>query len=126
MWDRCLATRQITDLEFLYDFLGKYLNRRDYELCYMDTDSKYIAFLGESIDNLVKYEILQEYHPDKKNWLATDDYPKRTPGLFKPEFVETRGVFLSSKYHLMQNTNGFKYSCKGISKKQMILRISNI
>ena len=105
-------------LEFHYDFLDKYLDRRNYEVCYMDTDSEYIAFSGESLDNLAKPDMVWEYQQDKKNWLATDDYTKRTPGLFKPEFVGTRGVFLSSKCYLVQNTKGAKYSCKGISKKQ--------
>ena len=33
------------------------------------------------------------YNSDKQNWLVTDDYSKRTPGLFKPEFIGIRGVF---------------------------------
>ena len=30
-------------LEFYYDFLDKYLSRQDFKLCYMDTDSFYLA-----------------------------------------------------------------------------------
>ena len=30
-------------LEFYYDFLDKYFSRQDFELCYMDTDSFYLA-----------------------------------------------------------------------------------
>ena len=30
-------------LEFYYDFLDKYIDRSDFELCYMDTDSFYLA-----------------------------------------------------------------------------------
>ena len=42
----------------------------------------------------------------------------RTPGLFKPEFVGTRGVWLTAKCYLVQNeANENKYSCKGVSKK---------
>ena len=34
----------------------------------------------------------QAYEADKKNWLSTDKFSDRTPCLFKPEFVGTRGV----------------------------------
>ena len=56
----------------------------------------------------------------KRNWLATDQYSERTPGLFKPEFVGDRGIFLSSKCYIVQDSKKEKnkYSCKGISKKQ--------
>ena len=30
-------------LEFYYDFLDKYVDRRDYKYCYMDTDSAYFV-----------------------------------------------------------------------------------
>ena len=59
------------------------------------------------------------YEADKKNWLATDKFSERTPGLFKPEFVGTRGVWLTAKCYLVQNEalNTNKYSCKGVSKQ---------
>ena len=61
----------------------------------------------------------QAYEVDKKNWLATDKFSERTPGLFKPEFVGTRGVWLTAKCYLVQNEalNTNKYSCKGVSQE---------
>ena len=44
-------------LEFNYDFLDYYFNRRDLELLQMDTDSLYIAWSGENINDLVKPEL---------------------------------------------------------------------
>ena len=35
-------------LEFYYDFPDKYFRKQDFELCYMDTDSFYLAMSGES------------------------------------------------------------------------------
>ena len=35
-------------LEFYYDSLGKYFSRQNFELCYMDTDSHYLAISGDS------------------------------------------------------------------------------
>ena len=66
-------------LEFYYDFLDKYFSRQDFELCYMDIDSFYLAMSGDSLDETVKPEMKQAYEVDKKNWLATDKFSERTP-----------------------------------------------
>ena len=73
---------------------------------------------GDSLDEIVKPEMKQAYGTDKKNWLATDKFSERTPCLIKPEFVGTRGVWLTAKCYLVQNKAGEnKYGCKGVSKK---------
>ena len=106
-------------LEFYYDCLDKYFSRQGFELCYMDTDLFYLAMSDDSLDKIVKPGMKQGYETDKKNWLRTDKCSERTPGLFKPEFVGTRGVWLTAKCYLVQNEalNENKYSCKGVSKK---------
>ena len=105
-------------LEFYYDFLDKYFSRQDFELPYMDTDSFYLAMSGDSLDEVIRPEMKQAYETDKKNWLASDKFSERTPGLFKPEFVDTRVVWLTANCYLVQNeVNENKYSCKGVSKK---------
>ena len=106
-------------LEFYYDLLYKYFSRQDFELCHMDTDSFCLAMSNESLDDIVRPEMKQAYETDKKNWLATDKFSERSPGLFKPEFIGTRGVWLTAKCHLVQNEtlNENKYSCKGVSQK---------
>ena len=108
-------------LEFYYDFLDKCFSRQDLELCYMDTDSFYPAMIGDSLDEIVRSEMKQAYEADKNNWLATDKFSKRTPGLLKPEFVRTRGVLLTAKCYLVQNEtlDENKYSCKGVSQKHI-------
>ena len=75
---------------------------------------------GDSIDEIVKLGMRQAYKADKKNWLATDKFSERTPGLFKPEFFGTRGVWLTAKCYLVQDQNKVgknKFSRKGVSKK---------
>ena len=120
-------------LEFHYDFLDKYFDRRDYELMYMDTDSEYVAFASLEIDQLVKLSLKMEYFNEKPKWLAVDKFSERTPGIFKAEFVGTRMVALTAKCYLAQNTEKLvkcceasdkpekcictKFSCKGVSKK---------
>ena len=44
-------------LEFYYDFLDNYVDRRDFEYIYMDTDSAYFAISGESLRDVVKPEL---------------------------------------------------------------------
>jgi len=41
-------------LEFFYDFLDRYLHRRDFELIQMDTDSNYIAISAERPEGVVR------------------------------------------------------------------------
>ena len=93
-------------------------SRQGFELCYMDTDSFYLAISGDSLEEIVKPGMRQEYEADKKNCLARDKFSERTPGLFKLEFVGTRGVRLTAKCYLVQiEAEKNKFSCKGVSKK---------
>ena len=111
-------------LKFYYDFLDKYIDRSEFELCYMDTDSFYLALSGNSLDDIAKVSLKKEYLSGKTNWLTTDKFSERTPGLFKPVLVGTRGVWLTAKCYHVQNEEEMytnkenKYSCKGVSKKQ--------
>ena len=53
-----------------------------------------------------------------RKMLATDKFSERAPGLFKPDFVVTRGVWLTAKWYLVQNEARInEYSFKGVSKK---------
>ena len=51
-------------LEFYYDFLDKYVDRKDFELIQMDTDSLYMALSDNCIDNIVKDDMKYEYFID--------------------------------------------------------------
>ena len=44
-------------LEFYYDFVDKYVDRRDFELIQMDTDSNYMAISGERLEDIVRPEL---------------------------------------------------------------------
>ena len=89
-------------LEFYYDFLDKYSSRKNFELYYMDTDSFYLAMSGDSLEEIIRPEMKQAYESDKKNRLATDKFSERTPGLFKPEFLGARCVWLTAKCYLFR------------------------
>ena len=108
-------------LEFYYDFLDKFCDRRDFELIQMDTDSFYMALSANDFDEIIKPEIKELYKEEKKNWLVTDEYSKRVPGLFKAEFQRKRMIALTSKCYFADNGKDEgvkKFSCKGVSRRQ--------
>ena len=110
-------------LEFYYDFVDKFCDRRDFELIQMDTDSFYMALSAEDFDEIIKPDLKKLYKDEKKKWLVTDEYSKRVPGLFKPEFKGKRMIALTSKCYFADNgENGVggipKFSCKGVSRRQ--------
>ena len=107
-------------LEFYYDFLDKFCGRRDFELIQMDTDSFYMALSAEDFDDIIKPEMKELYKEEKKNWLVTDEYSKRVPGLFKPEFKGKRMIALTSKCYYADSGRDEgvkKFSCKGVSRR---------
>ena len=109
-------------LQFYYDFLDRYLDRKDFELIQMDTDSNYLAISGKTLEEIVKPEMKAEFEQEKKNWLAWDKWSGRTPGLFKKEFEGERMIALCSKCyyteHQIEDGVKKKLSSKGMSKRQ--------
>ena len=117
-------------LEFYYDFVDKFCDRRDFEVIQMDTDSLYMALSANDFDDIIKPDLKELYKDEKPNWLVTDDYSKRVPGLFKPEFKGKRMIALTSKCYFADNGGEAgaklgasqetipKFSCKGVSRRQ--------
>ena len=109
-------------LEFYYDFLDRYFDRKDFELIQMDTDSNYFAISGKKLEDIVKREMKAEFEKEKNNWLAWDKWSGRTPGLFKQEFEGERMIALCSKcyyadqHHIEKAKK--KLSTKGMSHRQ--------
>jgi hypothetical protein len=110
-------------LEFHYDFLLKFVHPSDFVLCGTDTDSAYLAISGYSLDKIIKPDMYDQYIREKNAWFPRTDtpenyaYDKRTPGLFKEEFVGSSLISLSSKTYYAYSDHGPKYSCKGVSHK---------
>ena len=98
-------------LEFYYDFLDRFVDRHDYELIQMDTDSLYFALSGNSLDDVVGVGGC------RKDWLSWDQWSNRTPGLFKLEFEGHRAIALCSKCYIVDGDSKTKHSAKGISAR---------
>lgn len=59
---------KLRTLQFYYDFLDKYLDRVDFQVCEMDTELAYIPISGESVESSVKPEIKVEIEKDMAKW----------------------------------------------------------
>ena len=113
-------------LEFYYDFLDYYIDRSNFCLVQMDTDSFYISLAADNLDDSIKIHLKEHYYTNKHKWLGrvdTDEnilFDKREPGLFKEEYSGDGIIALSSKLYFCFGTNGDKFSSKGFKKKQML------
>ena len=111
-------------LQFYYEFLDHYLDRRDFELIQMDTDSMYFALSHEKLEDAIKPGYEAEFEEDKKLWLAWDKWSNREPGLFMLEKQGTRAIALCSKCYYVEGelAGQAKVSSKGVNKRQNELR----
>ena len=57
-------------LEFYYNFLDYYLDRRDFELIQMDTDSMYFALAHDTLEEAIQPELRNQFEAENKTWLA--------------------------------------------------------
>ena len=111
-------------LQFYYEFLDFYLDRRDFELIQMDTDSMYFALSRERLEDAIRPGYEPQFEEEKKRWLAWDKWSNREPGLFKLEKEGTHAIALCSKcYHIKDSATGqAKVSSKGVNKRQNEMR----
>lgn len=78
-------------LQFYFDFLDKYLDRRDFQYCEIDTDGAYIAISGPSLESLVKPELREQFEQDKVNW-----FQEPTRQRIRPLIKERLGLLRKS------------------------------
>ena len=81
-------------LEFYFKFLDYYVDRQDFELIQMDTDSNYLAINADSIEEIVKPERRKQFKAETNQWLAWNKCSGRTPSLFKLECEGLRMIAL--------------------------------
>ena len=111
-------------LQFYYDFLLKYVDRSNFNMMYMDTDSCYMAVTEENFEDLIKPEMNEEYEKEKNSWFPRTDtkehfkYDSRTAGLFKVEYEGNGMICLNSKLNCLSGKKDVKdkFSCKGTQK----------
>ena len=121
-------------LEF-WEFINTFLVNDLYQLMEMDTDSLYIAFARDTIDECVKEELREKWVREKRKWFSAEfddkckinfegstipfaQWDKRTPGKFKPEFNGDGQACMNSKVYIIWSDEGTKASCKGTQQKR--------
>lgn len=63
-------------LEFYYDCLDKYCNRKNFELMSMDTDSLYMAMSGEVLTDIIKPDMRNNFNQEKRHWFPRTNPPE--------------------------------------------------
>ena len=59
-------------LQLYYGCLDYFIDRRDFELIQMDTDSMYLGLSRETLKEASRLNRLDEFEATKKNWFAWD------------------------------------------------------
>ena len=131
-------------LQFKYDLMDRFFEDKSYQYVTMDTDSAYFATSGP-LEQMIKFGMKNCFYREYDQWFVPTfcdkhktsfiehktkgkvwemqhcckiayDYHKRTPGLFKEEFVGSGIVALNSKTYHCYSDNASKTSTKGIMK----------
>ena len=128
-------------LEF-WHFINEYLENDQF--MEMDTDSLYIAFARDTIDECVKPELQEKWKTVKYDWFCSEDscttvpfrdthvtlkqFDRRTPGKFKEEYRGTGMGCLNSKTYIIwvasldkDGNPAPKSSSKGVQEKRNTL-----
>ena len=63
---------------------------------------------------------MEEYDRDVKNWLVTDEFSKRKPGLFKPEFIGSKMIALTAKCYFAEVKTVLNIVVKGLLNNRTI------
>lgn len=121
-----LQLAKLRMLEFYYDFMDKFIDRKDFQYVEMDTDSAYMGLSGATLEAVIlphmRAEFYNQYHLwfprlactmhrsnfistklSGKEWVPFDccklttKHDQRTPGLFKEEFSGSGIIALNSK-----------------------------
>lgn len=59
-------------LKFYYDFIDKFIDRRDFQYCQMDTDSAYMAISAKSLEDVVKEDMREEFYSEWGKWFPAE------------------------------------------------------
>ena len=65
-------------LQFVYEFLYKFIDKKDFNIMYMDTDSIYSAFASDKIEDLIKTEFKSLYEEEKKFMVPQNRYTRKS------------------------------------------------
>ena len=140
-----LQSAKLKLLEFYYDCLDYFVDRKDFEITHADTDSLYLSMSGKCLQDIIKPSKRQEFErsiyghcydrdtngelfrASNEHWFPRQccdshkKYDKRERGLFKLEASGTELIALASKtYHLERSDEPNCVKAKGINKSALV------
>lgn len=111
-------------LQFYYDFVDKYIERKNFQYMYSDTDSIWMAYASENPfdlkSGLIKKGMEEQFEVEKYKYLVYTEYDVRTPGLFKVEYAASKLICLAAKSYFAEPGKGEskpKFGGKGIQMR---------
>ena len=139
-------------LQLRYDFMDKFLDEADFQLCEIDTDSMYFALAHTSLDAAIRPHMREVYYAEYDQWFPTEACAKhkqefidvktrgeewvpeacckqqkqhdlRTPGLFKVEWEGKGIIALCSKTYCCYGDDG---SVEKVSSKGIQKKQNNL
>ena len=135
-----LQNAKLEMLKFYYDFLCKYVDKADFQLTHMDTDSYYFAISAPQLSDVIRPSYRRWWFKglhsrdackdDVNRWDTPMEwfpreccpthrrYDKRVPGLFKLEASGSELIALASKtYYLAKWEGGDSVKAKGVQQR---------
>ena len=126
-------------LQFYYDFLLEFVDKKDFELTHVDTDSMYLSLSQPDLESIIiptkRREFEQSLHGHCNDYPFEADgekffpreccdehkqHDKREPGLFKLEASGTELIALASKTYFLRRPGGrHSIKAKGINKSAL-------
>ena len=120
-------------LRFYHELLDRSVDRSDFELVQMDTDSLYKALSKDSLEAILRDEKKAEFESVRPSWFPQNVSPehipfepevhwiehpgfhKRKPGLFKIEWSGEAMVALCSKTYLGYSAAADREECETLA-----------
>lgn len=94
-------------LDFIYNCMDKFIDRSNYEMCEMDTDSDYVGLGFKSWEECIKPELRQTYEEEKHLW-----FPREvSPGVVLFDKGEFAGMSVDAV--IKKGIDGYNY-CENI------------
>ena len=100
-------------LQFYYDCLDKYVDRADFELCEMDTDSLYLVLSTDTLEEAVRPHLRRKFYRHYDKWFPAEACKKHKPDFVR---VKTRGETWQPQGECCKERKAFDRRTPGLFK----------
>ena len=100
-------------LSFHYDCIDKFIDRSDFELCEMDTDSLYMVLSTPTLEEAVRPELRRQFFTRFHRWFPSPCCNKHRPDFVR---VKTRGEVWEAQEQCCKDRAAFDRRTPGLFK----------